>query len=149
MLSMIAIALVMTSCKKDDTVEIPAAQEVAGTYTGKTVLNMTGQTAPGAPSDAEIKIEQSGVNVKMTLVKSAFDEILEGEKISVDNIVVTKADGKITLAGAGKIEMDESTSIDIKITGTSTGNALELKIVVPLVPNVMEVTVDFTGAKVK
>lgn len=122
----------LTSCKEDSKTEIPAAQAVAGNYTGTLDVVLAGQPVDelsGQP--ATIKVTQTGSTVTLQLTQSPLlDQFFGGQAIGAQDVTVTKIGDTYTLAGNGQVSMG-SQSLDMTVSGNGKPSAMQFIITVP------------------
>lgn len=134
----------LTSCKSDDNKkEQPASEAIAGVYNGNLTITMTpGEGMPASPAVIEIA-STTETTVKLTLKESAFDALLGGEKIVVDNIAVVKSGSEYTMTGTGSVSMGGQA---LPITISGTGSKAKMKITIGVNMGVLQVSAVFDGA---
>lgn len=141
-----AIVFMATACAEEKVEETrPAAEVVAGNYKGTTTYKINGTDPGQIPTDAKIKIEKSGEKLKLTLVESAYGEMLQGAVIAVDNVSVAGKNGSYTLSGSSEVAIG-TLKVPVTVSGGGPVNKMVLKINVKMTER-MAVEVLFNGAK--
>lgn len=141
-----ALLFMVTACAEEKAEDTrPAAEVVAGNYNGTTTYKINGTDPGQIPTNAKIKIEKSGEKLKLTLVESAYGEMLKGAVIAVDNVSVAGTNGSYTLSGSSEVAIG-TLKVPITVSGGGPVNKMELKLNVKMTER-MAVDVLFNGAK--
>lgn len=145
-MAIIATLFITTACsdqKQEDT--RPAVEAVAGTYIGTTTVKINSTDLGQPAAQAKIKIEQSGQNVKLTLVESEYGDMLQGAVIAVDDVVVTGDKGNYSLSGSAEVTVGKL-SVPVTISGGGPVSKMVIKIGVKMT-DLMAMELTFTGVK--